>query len=214
MNTRTRSLVLLAAAMTMAGAAVTGCGATTATPAAPAVVAAQPSASGQFNNTDVQFAQQAIALRQQARWLAQQAVEGAQSVGLKQYATEVQSASQPQIDQLTAWLTQHNLPVPSAAPGAMASMPAMASAAPNTMPSLPAMPDAATLQGLSPEQFQARVVELFSANHEGLLGSITAELANGVDPTVKGIADQLKATAASEQQQLQALAGPTPTPSR
>jgi uncharacterized protein (DUF305 family) len=211
MNTRTRSLVLLAAVMTVAGGAVTGCGTTTATPA---VVAAQPSASGQFNNTDVQFAQQAIALRQQARWLAQQAVEGAQSVGLKQYATEVESASQPQIDQLTAWLTQHNLPVPSAAPGGMASMPAMASAAPNAMPSMPAMPDAAALRGLSPEQFQDRIVELFSTNHEGLLGSITAELANGVDPTVRGIADQLKATATSERQQLKALTGPTPTPSR
>lgn len=211
----TRSLVLLAAAVTVAGGAVTGCATTTATPAAPAVVAAAPSASGQYNNTDVQFAQHAIALRQQARWLAQQAVEGAQSVGLKQYATEVESASQPQIDQLTAWLTKHNLPVPSAAPGGMmASMPAMPSAAPNAMPSMPAMPDAAALQGLSPEQFQARIVELFSTNHEGLLGSITAELANGVDPTVKGIAEQLKATAMSEQQQLQALTGPTPTPSR
>ncbi len=82
------------------------------------------------------------------------------------------------------------------------------------MPSLPAMPDAAELQGLSGEQFDNRIVELFSANHEGLLGSVTAELANGVDPTVKGIADQLKVTADTEQQQLETLTGPTPTPTR
>ncbi|MEU8075304.1 DUF305 domain-containing protein [Catellatospora citrea] len=212
MTVSARALALLAA-VTVAGSALTGC-AGTAAPVAPAVAAVQPSPSGQYNDTDIQFAQRAIALRQQARWLAQQAVQGAQSVGLKQFATEVESASQPQIEQLTTWLTQHNLPVPSASPGALPSLPAMPTAAPGAMPSLPAMPNAAELQGLSGEQFDNRIVELFSANHEGLLGSITAELANGVDPTVKGIADQLKVTATTEQQQLETLTGPTPTPTR
>lgn len=214
MNTGARALALLAA-MTVAGSALAGCGAGTATtPATPVVAAVQPSPSGQYNDTDIRFAQQAIALRQQGRWLARQAVEGAQSVGLKQFATEAESAAQPQVEQLTAWLTQHNLPVPSAAPGALPSLPAMPTTGPGAMPSLPAMPNAAELQGLSGEQFDSRIVALFSANHQGLLAAIAAELANGGDPTVKGIADQLKAAATTQRQQLETLTGPTPSPTR
>lgn len=119
------------------------------------------------------------------------------------------SAAAAQVQQLTSWLTQWGVPVPAMPSGT--AMPAMPSTGPG-MPSLPPMQELSELQGLSGEQFDRKFLELMIPNHEGAIASATAELANGVNPSAKQLAEQVKTSQTAELEQLRQLLGATPSP--
>ncbi|WP_186316146.1 DUF305 domain-containing protein [Catellatospora sichuanensis] len=203
-----RTLAVIAAVLA-GGLALGGCATTQAPPAAPVAPVVKASPTVQFNDTDVTFAQQLIALRRQALWLAQQGVERAQAVGVKQLATQIAAEQGPQIQQLTTWLTQWGLPVPAMPSGT--ALPPLPSMGPG-MPSMPPAQELSQLQSLSGEQFDQKFLELMIPNHEGAIASATAELANGVNPSAKQLAEQVKTSQSAELEQLRQLLGAAPSP--
>jgi uncharacterized protein (DUF305 family) len=112
MTTRTiTTLVAAAAAALTVGAALSGC-ATNATPPASTATSSPPVAQA-HNQADITFAQGMIPHHAQAIAMSQMAAQRAVSPQVKDLAARIQSAQQPEIDQLSGLLRAWNAPVPS-----------------------------------------------------------------------------------------------------
>ncbi|GAA1615591.1 DUF305 domain-containing protein [Catellatospora bangladeshensis] len=202
-----RGLLTLAAAA-LIGTTVAGCAGTQAQQPPPAVV--QPSPTQQFNDTDVQFAQQMIAHHQQALMMAQMAAGRAASAQVKQLAAQIGQEQAPEIEQMSAWLTQWGKPVPSMGPGM--TMPSMPPMGPGAMPSMPAMPDMGQMNDMTGEQFDNMFLQMMIAHHQGAVEMAKAEIANGANPAAKELAQKIETSQTAQIEQMRQLLGATPSP--
>ncbi|MFE3204382.1 DUF305 domain-containing protein [Embleya sp. NPDC059237] len=214
-RTRTRTLALTAAVLS--GALVlAACGSddkdkssaqastsASAPAAASALASASASASaGAFNDADVMFAQMMIPHHEQAVEMAKEAPTKGVDPEVKKLAATIEAAQAPEIKlmkgRLTAWGK------PTSAPGGMNHGGGMMSEA-----------DMTAFKASTGADFDRRFLTMMIEHHNGAIAMAETELAQGVDPAARKLAEQIKSSQAAEVQQMRqmlaAKGGTTPS---
>jgi uncharacterized protein (DUF305 family) len=188
---------------------VAGCGGQTATTgAAPSATAPTVSTavSSEHNAADVTFAQQMIPHHQQAVAMAKLADSRAGNGQVKQLATRVQAAQDPEIAQMQGFLATWGAP----ATGGMSSMPGMTSTPSDGMGSMPGMDGGTAMPGMmsnadmtnlgkaSGAEFNRMFLQMMTAHHQGAITMAKTELADGINPQAKTLAQNIIAAQQGE----------------
>ena len=187
-----------------------GCGGTstpaadTATPAT--VVSSGPTTvSAAHNAADITFAQQMIPHHQQAVATAQLAADRATNGEVKQLAARIQSAQDPEITQMQAFLTAWGATAaaPTGDPGGMHDMGATMSAMPGTMSDN----QMSQLRQATGAPFDRAFLQMMTAHHQGAIQMAQTELAAGQNPDAKALAQKIITAQQGEITQMRALLG-------
>lgn len=181
---RRRGAALMAAVLTGSALALSACGSHEAAPMTTVVAESLPAG---VTAAEVEFAQGMIPHHRQALVMADLAPSRAASPQVTALAAEIRAAQDPEIAQMTAWLTAWNQPQPAADAhegdhSGHSSMAGMAS------------PDQlAALEAATGEEFDRLFLELMIAHHEGALqmaeplrSSTVAEVAELAEAVVAG----------------------------
>jgi uncharacterized protein (DUF305 family) len=199
-----RYAVLFAAAAPIALAACGGDdgGSSSETTAAAAVTteggAAAP--AGDFNDADVEFLQGMIPHHEQAIEMADIALDptlGA-SAEVTDLATRIQAAQDPEIEQMTAWLTEWGQPL---------QMDTSEGHDMSTMEGTMTAEEMDTLGAATGAEFDAMWAEMMIRHHQGAIAMAQDVKANGSNAEVLQLADQIIAAQQAEVTELQALLG-------
>lgn len=191
------------------GATLAACGsddspsAATAPPAAtadPTVSTGPASTTGSaaLNDADIEFAQGMIAHHEQAIEMAEIALDpnvGA-SAEVIDLATRIKGAQDPEVAQMTEWLTAAGQPV------------AMDTAEGHDMSSMEGMMTAEQMDAMAEmmnDEFNRRWLEMMIAHHEGAIAQSQAVKANGSNADVLALADQIISAQQAEIAEMQAL---------
>jgi uncharacterized protein (DUF305 family) len=154
------------------------------------------------NNADIAFAQQMIPHHRQAVHMAELAPQRAGGQPVKQLATAIQAAQQPEIDQMTAMLKSWH--APETAQGGMPDLPGTGDDSRPDMPR-PDMPgmDHGAMPGMMSDQdmaalgqaggaaFDRQFLTMMISHHQGALTMAATELRDGVNPGAKALAQRI-----------------------
>ncbi|MFU8870892.1 DUF305 domain-containing protein [Micromonospora sp. SL4-19] len=189
----TRTLVrraALAGATVAAAFALAACGGTDHSTApgghgTGAAGSGSPSAGASFGDADVMFAQMMIPHHQQAVEMAGLADGRAADPEVKKLAAQIRAAQAPEIATMTGWLAAWGRPAPSATaghgrPGMDHGMPGMMSDA-----------DLAKLEAFTGVDFDRQFLTMMIAHHEGAITMAKDELARGVNPEARALAQRI-----------------------
>lgn len=162
--------------------------------AAPTSAAAS---AASHNDADVTFAQEMIAHHQQALDMAKLAATRASNAQVKDLASRIEKAQDPEIQQMTAWLSQWGVSasssaMPSSMPGM--SMPSMSSMPGMTNGSVPGMMSDADMQKLqqaSGAEFDKMFLQMMTQHHQGAVEMAKTELAGGSNTDAKALAQRI-----------------------
>jgi uncharacterized protein (DUF305 family) len=167
-----------------------------ATEPAPAETAAASSTT--FNDADVQFAQGMIAHHEQAIEMAEIALDPAMSARpeVVDLANRIQAAQDPEIQQMTAWLTEWGQPV------------TMDTSEGHDMSSMEGMMTAEEMDALAASTgpaFDTMWLEMMIRHHQGAVAQAQEEKLNGSDPEALALADQIIAAQQAEISEMEQL---------
>jgi len=171
--------------------------------ASPAATVDNQSA-GEFSDADVTFAQGMIPHHQQAVEMAGYALapEAGASAEIVALATAIQSAQDPEIAQMTAWLESWGQPVDMPGMEGMDDMEHMAS-----MEGMMSAEDMANLASLTGADFDTAWATMMIEHHEGAIAQGEAVKAAGSNPEALALADQIITTQQAEIDQMRELLG-------
>lgn len=208
----TRTIMTLVAAATAAltvGAALGGCG-TNATPPAGSAASSQPVAQA-HNQADITFAQGMIPHHAQAIVMSEMAAQRTVSPQVKDLAARIQSAQQPEIDQLSGFLRAWNASVPftnSPAEGMGHGSPGqMDHGARGAMPGMMAADQMQQLGQASGDAFDRMFLQLMIVHHQGAVAMAKAELSEGQNPDARQLAQRIIDAQQREITEMQTLLG-------
>lgn len=146
-------------------------------------------AAASFNDADVRFATQMIPHHEQAVQMSKLAASRASSDQVKQLAAQIEKAQAPEIDQMSTWLRDWGKPVPTTMGGHdMSSM----------MPGMMSAQDMADLMVATGAQFDRMFLTMMIAHHEGAVQMARTEIAQGKNPEVKKLAQQIVTSQTTE----------------
>ncbi|MGN9843650.1 DUF305 domain-containing protein [Nonomuraea sp. H19] len=151
---------------------------------------AQPSAA--FNDADVMFAQMMIPHHEQAVEMADLAPTRASDPEVKELATKIKAAQEPEIQTMEDWLTEWGKPAPEDAMG-------------HDMPGVMSEEDMKKLEAAKGKQFDKLFVQHMIAHHNGAIEMARTEQANGSNPQAKELAKTIETTQQAEVGQLQKI---------
>lgn len=158
----------------------------------PATAPASPGAS--FNDADVAFAQNMIPHHQQAVQMAELAASRTSNPDLKQLATQIKAAQDPEIQTMTGWLTAWGKPtMPTGGHEGMA-MPGMMSDA-----------DMTKLTAAKGTDFDRMFAQMMIAHHNGAIQMAKDEQAKGTNTEAKTLAATIEKDQAAEVTKLQQI---------
>ncbi|MFG1679301.1 DUF305 domain-containing protein [Nonomuraea sp. NPDC049269] len=166
-----------------------------ASSSAPAATSAsaQPSASATFNDADVMFAQMMIPHHEQAVEMADMAATGAGDSEVKELATKIKAAQDPEIQTMKGWLTDWGKPLPEGGMG-------------HAMPGVMSEEDMKKLEAAKGKAFDKLFVQQMIEHHKGAIDMAKTEQANGSDPEAKELAKTIETAQQAEVEQLQKIA--------
>lgn len=172
--------------------------AATETAAAAEAPSTTPAGNAALNDADVEFAQGMIAHHEQAVEMAEIALDPNRQAGAEvtDLATRIQAAQEPEIEQMTAWLT---------AAGESITMDLGEG---HDMSSMEGMMTAEQMDALAVatgSEFDTMWLEMMIAHHEGAISQSQTVKANGSNPDVLTLADQIIAAQQGEIAEMQAL---------
>jgi len=172
--------------------------AATETTAAAEAPSSTPAASAALNDADVEFAQGMIAHHEQAVEMAEIALDPNRQAGAEvtDLATRIQAAQEPEIEQMTAWLTEAGESI------------TMDMSEGHDMSSMEGMMTAEQMDALAVAtgtEFDTMWLEMMIAHHEGAISQSQTVKANGSSPDVLALADQIIAAQQGEIAEMQAL---------
>jgi uncharacterized protein (DUF305 family) len=185
----------------VAALALTACGggdkASGSMPGHSMSMSAAPAASAahQHNDHDVMFAQGMIPHHEQAVAMAKLAASRASMPEVKELATTIEGAQDPEIKQMKGWLTTWGASMPSSdmhmghdMGGGMMSAEEMKK-----------------LEGLSGKQFDKAFLTMMIKHHQGALTMAQAEQANGMSAEAKKLAGNIVTSQSAEIAKMQSL---------
>lgn len=198
-----RRLTVPALALAMAALAACGSDDTPATDTAAVETAAggpssTPGDGAALNEADIEFAQRMVAHHEQAVEMAEIALDPNRRAGaaVVDLATRIQAAQEPEIEQMTAWLTEAGEAV------------TMGMAEDHDMSSMDGMMTAEQMDALADAtgtEFDTMWLRMMIAHHEGAISQSRTVKANGSNPDVLALADQIIAAQQGEITEMQAL---------
>lgn len=136
------------------------------------------SAPGAHNDADVAFATDMIPHHAQAVTMAKMVPTRASSQQVKDLATQIQAAQDPEIKLMSGWLEAWGEPVPAA--GAMQHGDGMMS-----------MEDMGQLETATGAQFDTMWLEMMIEHHDGAIAMARTELTEGSDAEAKKLAQAI-----------------------
>ena len=171
---------------------------TTATAATEAPTAA--GASVTLNDADVEFAQGMIAHHEQAVEMAEIALDPNAGAGTEvtDLATRIQAAQEPEIEQMTAWLT---------AAGESTTMDLSEGHDMSEMEGMMSAEQMDALMIATGPEFDQMWLEMMIAHHEGAISQSETVKADGSNADVLLLADQIIIAQQGEIAEMQALLG-------
>ena len=172
--------------------------AATETTAAAGAPSSTPVGSAALNDADIEFAQGMIAHHEQAVEMAEIALDPNRQASAEviDLATRIQAAQEPEIEQMTAWLT-------AAGESIMMDL-----GEGHDMSSMEGMMTAEQMDALAVatgSEFDTMWLEMMIAHHEGAISQSQTVKANGSNPDVLALADQIIAAQQGEIAEMQAL---------
>lgn len=156
--------------------------------------------SAEFGDADVEFLQGMIPHHQQAVEMAEMALDptvGA-SPAVVAFATRIKAAQDPEIEQMTSWLTAWGQPVQMDTSGG------------HDMSSMDGMMTAAEMDGLTAAKgadFDTMWRDMMIRHHQGAITMAEQVKTSGSNPDVSKLADQIITVQQAEVTELQALQG-------
>jgi uncharacterized protein (DUF305 family) len=165
-----------------------------------AVAAGGADAPATLSDADIEFAQGMIAHHEQAIEMAEIAIDPTVSAGadVVDLATRIQAAQEPEIEQMTAWLT---------AAGESITMDMSDGHDMSSMPGMMSMDDMDALDAMSGADFDQRWLEMMIVHHEGAISQSETVKANGANADVLALADQIITAQQAEITEMQGLLG-------
>ena len=193
----------MAAALVVAaavGGLLAGCGGNTAT--RPATTTAPPAATNapatgqqQHNQADVVFLQNMIPHHAQAIMMSQMAHAHATTPQVKDLATRIQAAQQPEIDQMRRLLAAWGVPANSGDMGPMGGMMGgTGGMGPGQGPGM-----------MSGTAFDRMFLQMMIVHHQGAIDMSQTELAQGSNPDARQLAQKIINAQQAEIKEMQTL---------
>jgi uncharacterized protein (DUF305 family) len=206
--TRTSSRLGLAGGAVALALALSACGGEAAPPAAAPTGAtqgapAQADVSAEHNEADISFAQMMIPHHREAVEMAEMAVDRAEDPEVKALAEQIQAAQAPEIQTLTGFLETWGADVP--AEGGMAGMAGMDHSGMPGMSGMMTPEQMDEMSNTTGAAFDTMFLEMMIVHHEGAVAEAQRELAEGVNPQAKELADQVVAAQPAEIDQMRQM---------
>ena len=155
-----------------------------------------------FNDADVSFASEMIPHHQQAVQMARMAGDQATTPEVKKIATAIKSAQDPEIKQMSGWLSSWGKPVPSpnhSGHGMSEPMPGMMSEE-----------EMSELSKAKGSMFDRMWIQLMIKHHQGAVAMAKTEQTNGKDPASIALAKKIETAQTAEIATMQRLLGRLP----
>ncbi|WP_369170817.1 DUF305 domain-containing protein [Streptomyces sp. R28] len=215
-STRTRARTLtrragLAATAVAAALVLAACGsddgADTAAGAQTSPSASADTASGAHNDQDVSFAQGMIPHHRQAVQMADMAAGRASSTAVKDLASRIQKAQDPEIRTMSGWLKAWGEDVPSAAPGMDHSGGHSSGSDSSGMAGMMDPKDMDELMKASGKAFDTLFLTMMVEHHEGAVEMATTEKAKGQYGPATKLADDVVTAQTAEIEEMNKLLG-------
>ena len=165
--------------------------------------AAPSSAAGSFNDADVDFATKMIPHHQQAVQMADMATRKATTAEVKQLATAIKAAQDPEIKLLTGWLTSWGKPVPTPQHGGGHGMG-------GEMPGMMTEDEMADLGNATGSMFDRMWTQLMIKHHTGAVTMAKTEQQSGKDTAAVELAKKVETDQTKEIATMQRLMGRLP----
>jgi uncharacterized protein (DUF305 family) len=189
---RTRLVAMAAAGLSLT-VILTACGSTTATSAnSPSSAPSAPaSATGEGRAADITFAQLMIPHHQQAIEMADLAVKYGLSADVRELATQIKGAQDPEIAQMTQWLQDWGAPL--SMPGGTDGMDGMDGMDMGGMSAAGMMSDQemAALTSVRGATFDRMWLQMMITHHQGAITMAQQVLATTSDPQVMTLANAI-----------------------
>jgi uncharacterized protein (DUF305 family) len=157
--------------------------------------------AGQFNDADVTFASQMIPHHQQAVQMASMAGYQATTPAVKQLATAIKAAQDPEINQLSGWLTSWGKPVPSPMHGHDMS---------GSMPGMMSEDEMSQLGNAKGSMFDRMWTQLMIKHHQGAVTMAKTEQTTGKNAAAIALAKKIETAQNAEIATMQRLLGRLP----
>ncbi|MGH3935688.1 MAG: DUF305 domain-containing protein [Pseudonocardiaceae bacterium] len=186
MSTRMIMTLVAAAAIALTGAAALGgCGGTATAP--PGGSASSPQVAQAHNQADITFAQSMIPHHAQAIAMSEMVVQRAGSPQVKDLAARIQSAQQPEIDQMTGFLRAWNATVPEV----HSPMGGMDHGAGGAMPGMMSGDQMQQLGQATGDAFDRMFLQMMITHHQGAVTMAETELKDGQNPQARQLAQRI-----------------------
>ena len=185
------------ALMTGSALLLAACGGSDSTSSASATTAAAAQQATAANDADVAFAQGMIPHHEQAVEMAELALDpkAAASAPVKDLATRIQQAQDPEIKQLQGWLKAWGKPEMDMS-GGMAG---------HQMDGMMSAEDMEKLEQATGPAFDQQWLTMMIAHHDGAIEMANTEKAAGMNPDAKQLAEQIIAAQQAEIDEMNAL---------
>ncbi|OZC84222.1 DUF305 domain-containing protein [Rhodococcus sp. 06-412-2C] len=187
---------------------IAGCSSDTSsdsTPAGSSSSSAPSSASAtvseEFNDADAMFAQMMYPHHAQAVDMAVMAEGRTDNPDILTLASAIEAAQQPEMDRMTAWLTEWGQPAPSSDMGEMSGMDHSSGMG------MMSQQDMDALTSLSGAEFDRQWLTMMIGHHEGAIEMANIEIADGSNPDAQEMARTIVATQQQEIDTMRALLG-------
>ena len=168
--------------LAVAGLVLAGCGGEDSAHSGMTMGSSTAPASAQastHNTADVTFAQEMIPHHQQAVEMAGLAATQATNAQVKDLASRIRNAQDPEIQQLRTWL------------GQWAAMPSMSGMNHGSMPGMMTDEDMRKLRQATATGFDRMFLQLMIGHHEGAVEMARTELARGSNADAKALAQRI-----------------------
>ncbi|MGH3772896.1 MAG: DUF305 domain-containing protein [Pseudonocardiaceae bacterium] len=173
------------AAAAVAGGLLAGCGSKTSPATPPPAASGAPATSQQpRNQADVVFLQNMILHHARAITMSQMARNQATSSQVKDLAARIEVEQSPQIQQMSALLTEWGVPAPATTGGTGRSQ----------MPGI-----------VSGTGFDRMFLQTMTVHHQGAVDMSQTELAQGSNPATRNLTQQIISAQQAEISEMQAL---------
>ncbi|MDQ3157132.1 MAG: DUF305 domain-containing protein [Actinomycetota bacterium] len=147
-----------------------------------------------FNEQDVTFVQGMIPHHRQAVEMSELATTRASSTQVKDLATTIQAAQDPEIKAMENWLKDWGKPVPEDGISGMDH----GSDGGKSMDGMMSEDDMKSLEGSSGEEFDTMFLAMMIKHHEGAISMADAELADGKNDEAVALAEAIIADQTTE----------------
>jgi len=159
-------------------------------------------ASGaKFNDQDVKFAQQMIPHHEQAVEMAELTTTRAASAEVKDLAAAIQSAQDPEIRTMTAWLKDWDKPLPDDGMGGMDHD----SSDDGAMTGMMSDDDMKSMELASDAEFDTMFLTMMIKHHQGAIEMADTEISKGSNAEAKALAKTIKDAQTAEIATMKAL---------